>query len=205
MKMIFSRNTPLIGVVERARSSRFTTRILEELINESLITQSVKRDIQNARDKYDIHDEFLFGCILDEGEYLQPLPFPKNFSRRAHDIWKSVTSQFPPPFATFLKVSANNFPFRVELSSDHSPETLEKIMSLLYHTSLLLPNYAFPVGIDIVDKYAKVPDWLSRGISSHLTANILYKVLQTGDDRILRQVRQLLARSPRDFFFRPKA
>ena len=82
--------------------------------------------------------------------------------------------------------------------------TVNEIMSLIYHTALLLPNYAFPVGIDIADKYAKIPDWLSKGISARLTANILNRVLQTGNDRILRQVRQLLARSPRDFFFRPK-
>jgi hypothetical protein len=205
MKKIFSQPIPYVGVVERARSSSFLNRILARLVADSVITEAAKVAIQKDRDKYDIHDEFLFGCILDEGEYIEPIPLQKNFSKDAHDVWQPVVAQFPIPSATLLKVSANNFPFRVEFNGSPENQTLEKIMSLLYHTSLLLPNYAFPVGIDIVDKYAKIPDWLSKGISSHLTANILYKVLQKGDDRLLRQVRQLLAKSPRDFFFRPKA
>lgn len=205
MKKIFSQDIPFIGVVERAKSSSFLNRVLERLVSDSVITEAAKVAIQKDRDKYDIHDEFLFGCILDEGEYIEPLPLKKNFTNDAHDIWQSVVAQFPIPSATLLKVSANNFPFRIEFNGNPDERTLEKVMSLVYHTSLLLPNYAFPVGIDIVDKYAKIPDWLSKGISSHLTANILYKVLQKGDDRLLRQVRQLLAKSPRDFFFRPKA
>jgi hypothetical protein len=103
-----------------------------------------------------------------------------------------------------LKTSANNFPFRVELNNLNLKPAVHEIMGLLYHTALLLPNYAFPVGLDIADKYAKIPDWLSKGISARLTANILNRVLQTGNDRILKQIRQLLARSPRDFFYRPK-
>jgi hypothetical protein len=78
-------------------------------------------------------------------------------------------------------------------------------MSLLYHMSLLLPNYAFPVGIDIADKYVKIPDWLSKGVSASLTAAVLKKLLKSGDERALIQVRRLLALAPRDFFFRPKA
>lgn len=205
MKKIFSQEIPYIGVVERARSSSFLNRILERLVADSIITEAAKIAIQKDRDKYDIHDEFLFGCVLDEGEYIDPVPLKKNFPKDAHERWQSVVAQFPVPSATLLKVSANNFPFRVEFNGEPDNARLERVMNLLYHTSLLLPNYAFPVGIDIVDKYAKIPDWLSKGISSHLTANILYKVLQKGDDRLLRQIRQLLAKSPRDFFFRPKA
>ena len=154
--------------------------------------------------KYEIEDEFLFGCVLEEGEYLTPVEVEKNLRRRAHPDWKPVVDQFPPVYSGMLKCSANAFPFRVEMNKTDTREATHSIMSLLFHTSRLLPNYAFPVGLDIVDKYAKVPDWLSQGISARLTASILQKVLQTGNDRLLRQVRQLLARSPRDFFYRPK-
>jgi hypothetical protein len=107
--------------------------------------------------------------------------------------------------ATMLKCSVNSFPYRVEFNSTKQIPEVEQIMNLLFHMSMLLPHYAFPVGLDIVDKYAKIPDWLSKGISERLTANILKKVLEQGDDRLLMQVRKLLSLSPRDFFFRPKA
>jgi hypothetical protein len=80
-----------------------------------------------------------------------------------------------------------------------------RVLRLLYHTSRLLPRYAFPVGLDIVDKYAKVPDWLSRGVSARIAADVLLRALQTGDSNIVAQVRQFLARTPRDFFYRPQA
>ncbi len=78
-------------------------------------------------------------------------------------------------------------------------------MDLVYHTSRLLPEYAFPVGLDIVDKYARVPDWLSKGVSAAIAAQVLAKAVTTGQPRVLQQVRKLLAQSPRDFYFRPQA
>jgi len=205
MKNLFNQDVPVVGVVERARSKTFTWAILNMLIEDGVITMSGRNSIWNKISKYEIGDELLFGCILDEGEYIDPIPLPKNIKRRAHDRWQPVIGNFPTPYATMLKSNANNFPFRVELTRAFNLDEIKNIMSLLYHTSLLLPNYAFPVGIDIADKFAKIPDWLSKGISARLTASVLGKVLEYDDDRLLRQMRQLLARSPRDFFFRPRA
>jgi hypothetical protein len=55
-----------------------------------------------------------------------------------------------------------------------------------------------------VDKYAKVPDWLSRNISARLAATVLNKAMAEGDSRLVAQIRQLLAHTPRDFFYRPQ-
>jgi hypothetical protein len=77
------------------------------------------------------------------------------------------------------------------------------MMRLLYHTARLLPRYAFPVGLDIVDKYAKVPDWLSRNVSARLAAAVLNRAMAEGDARLIAQVRQLFSHTPRDFFYRP--
>ena len=97
------------------------------------------------------------------------------------------------------------FHSRVEFNREFSTKKIHEVMKLVYHTSLLLPRYAFPVGIDIVDKYAKIPDWMSKGISAHLAANVFRYCLQEGDIGTLQLMRTLLSRSPRDFFFRPKA
>jgi hypothetical protein len=205
MKKIHDSSIPIVGVVERAHSISLINATLNMIVEERIIPESTKRKLIKVIRKYEIKDEFLFGCILEEGEYIQPIEITKNLKRKAHDRWQPVIEQFPKVYSTMLKSSANNFPFRVEMNNISSESSYNTIMSLLYHTALLLPNYAFPVGIDIADKYAKIPDWLSKGISARLTAGILNKVLQTGNDRLLRQTRQLLARSPRDFFFRPKS
>jgi hypothetical protein len=205
MRRLWACQVPIIGVVERARSDSFAFQLIDSLVDEDTIPPSTAKRLKVNIKRHEIGDELLFGCMLEEGEYLLPLEVEKNSKHRAHDNWQSVVSQFPKPFVTMLKCSANNFPYRVEMPLCPKPEQLESRMSLLYHMSLLLPNYAFPVGIDIADKYAKIPDWLSKGISEGLTAAVLKKLLKTGDARTLMQVRRLLALSPRDFFFRPKA
>jgi len=202
-KKISESATPIVGVVERAASKSISYKVLSQLYKSGQITENTRRKIWNAIKKYDLKDEILFGCVLDEGEYFSPVEIVKNRKNRAHDRWAVTVDNIPNIFSTMLKPSSNSFPFRVEMNKAFDFGKTKDIMSLIFHTSLLLPNYAFPVGLDIADKYAKVPDWLSRGLSTRLTANILSKTLQMGNDRLLRQVRQLLARSPRDFFYRP--
>jgi len=204
MKKFEAASIPIVGVVERANSTAYSEAILNIVSQKNLIRESLRKKLRNDIVKYDLGDEFLFGCILEEGEYIDPIFFIKNIERRAHDEWQPVVKQFPSTYATMLKTSANRFPFRVELNKEFPEPIISKVMNLLYHTSLLLPHYSFPVGIDIADKYAKIPDWLSKGISTNLTALVLQKVMNTGNEKMLRQVRQVLALSPRDFFYRPK-
>src|SRR6185437_2089907 len=113
--------------------------------------------IQRIIDRYEILDDFLFGCVLEEGEYLEPILLVKNHEHRPVDKCRPVVRQYPAPHATVIKTSAATFPYRVEMNpAAHSAS--DRLLRLLYHTSRLLPRYAFPVGLDIVDKYAKVPD-----------------------------------------------
>jgi len=205
MRRLWSSVVPMAGVVERSRTDSFAIELINNLLDEEAIPRSTAKRLKDSIEKHEIGDELLFGCVLDEGEYILPLEVQKNVKHRAHEHWQSVVDQFPKPFVTMLKCSGTNFPYRVELPCSPTLDQLDSRMSLLYHMSLLLPNYAFPVGIDIADKYAKIPDWLSKGVSASLTTAVLKKLLKTGDTRTLMQVRKLLALSPRDFFFRPKA
>lgn len=205
LKRLWKASVPIMGVVERAPSASLTRTVIETLVAEERIPVSTGNKLKDRVLRYEIGDELLFGCILEEGEFLLPFELQKNFKRRAHPNWQPVVEQFPRVNATMLKCSAANFPYRVEMAQAPDLNELEARMGLLYHMSLLLPNYAFPVGIDIADKYVKIPDWLSKGVSERLTAGVLKKILQTGDTKTLIQVRRLLALSPRDFFFRPRA
>lgn len=203
LKRIFEQNIPIVGVVERSHSQIFIKTILKMLVDKNIVRESYTKKFQKEINKYEITDDFLFGCLLNEGEYIVPQIIEKNPKFRAHDKWQEIIDQYPKPFATLLKVSNSKFPYRVEINRTMDEGGYDNLFGFLYHTSLLLRNYVFPVGLDIVDKYAKIPDWLSSGVSSSLTAFVLSKALQTGDEKVLMSVRQLLAGSPRDFFFRP--
>jgi len=205
MKRVFDLKIPVVGVVERSGSFSLRNAMLERFKRDGVITESLARKLRQRLDRFRITDELLFGCVLDEGVYLEPTPLQKNVVRRARDAWQPVVAQYPHPLATYLKTSPSSFPYRVEFNHAADTQNLERVMGLLYHTSLLLPEYAFPVGLDIVDKYAKVPDWLSRGVSAAIAAQVLAKAVTTGDPRVLQQVRRLLAQSPRDYFYRPRA
>lgn len=193
---------PVVGVVERVAGRSVTTAVLHALRDDHVIDDAYVKRVQGLLDRYDITDDFLFGCVLQAGEYLSPVRVDKNLVRRARERWQPVVKQYPQLMATMLKCEDTRFPFRVEcneVAANRHPE----ILRLLYHTARLLPNYAFPVGLDIADKFAKIPDWISKGISAEVSAIILRRAVKTGDARVVAQVRQLLARTPRDFFFRP--
>lgn len=204
MKEVFALDVPMAGVVERTAGKWLSEALLLQLVKENRMTEGHAKRITQIIERFDISDDFLFGCVLDDGEYLQPIAVGKNPERRAVPHWAEVVRQYPSPYATVIKTSPTAFPYRVEMNPA-AFASADKLLRLLYHTSRLLPRYAFPVGLDIVDKYAKVPDWLSRGVSARITADVLRRALNTGDAKILAQVRQFLARAPRDFFYRPQA
>ena len=201
---IYNSDIPIMGIVERPVSSSLIREHLSCLVEEGIITDSTRRKIIKELQQLEINESLLFGCILEEGQFLEPIKVKKNVTRRAHPRWMEVIEKYPPVFSTMIKTSSNAFPFRVEINKKFEIKATSSLMNLLYHTSLLLPKYAFPVGIDIVDKYAKIPDWLSKGVSAQLAATVFKRCIDKGDINLLSQMRTLLARSPRDFFFRPK-
>lgn len=194
----------IAGVIERPTGRFVTNRVLETLKDDGLINSAYIDRVQKELDRYDITDDFLFGCILSAGEYIKPVRIQKNKTHGARDNWKPVVRQYLLPNAFLLKTDDMNFPFRVEMNQA-AANNVDFLARFLYHTARLLPRYAFPAGLDIVDKYAKVPDWISRGVSAELSAAVLRRALRTGDANIVTQIRLLLAGGPRDFFFRPSA
>lgn len=196
---------PAVGVVERTGGRWLALDILRHFSAESIITDSYRKTVEGILDEYDITDDFLFGCILREGEYISPpARVTKNPINRAWERWRDVVKEYKQPRATILKTEETTFPFRIEMNNK-AAENEAEIIDLIYHTSRLLPRYAFPVGLDIVDKYAKIPDWLTKGVSANLSAAVLSKALATGDKNLVAQLRKFLMHTPRDFFFRPKA
>jgi hypothetical protein len=199
---VYEASVPIAGVVERPTGRAVANALLVELERQGVYTAAYTRRVSDILEQYDITDDFLFGCMLRQGEYLTPVRVLKNNPRKARPAWNSVVRQFPQPAAMLIKSEETDFPFRVELNEAAQRESAF-IARFLYHTARLLPRYAFPVGLDIADRYAKIPDWLSRGVSAELSATVLRQAMKTGDPRLVTQLRLFLARGPRDFFYRP--
>ena len=66
-----------------------------------------------------------------------------------------------------------------------------------------MPNYAFPAGLDIVDKFAKVPAWMTKPVSNGMAVSFLQKALRTGDPRVISEAKRLLSGNAREWFLRP--
>jgi hypothetical protein len=66
-----------------------------------------------------------------------------------------------------------------------------------------MPNYAFPAGLDIVDKFAKVPNWMSRPINSTMAVQLLKRAIDTGNPKVIEAAKRMLCGTQRDWLFRP--
>ncbi|KWN71222.1 DNA double-strand break repair nuclease NurA [Burkholderia ubonensis] len=149
-----------------------------------------------------ITDSLLFRCVLEPGEALAPVVIDRNEMRRAPDAWKREISQYPKPLVSYLQATEWSAPIRIEIfEKDRS--IFSDLAALILHCSLLLPRYAFPVGLDIVDKFARIPDWMSRPINTHTAVRAMRAALDNGDERLFDTLRRMLCGSGREFLLRP--
>lgn len=196
--------TPVVGVVERSvgRDPVVTRRLLGKLRQEDHLKRDEVRDILEEISAYGLNDASLFDVVLEEGEYVAPIPVERQGPEsKWPERWKLWIRDYPNPLTTYLKPSATVMPFRVE-GFEHA-EHFDSALDLILHTSRLLPTYGFPVGLDIVDKFAKVPAWMSRGIKGQHQVVLLKKALESGDPRVVTFAKRVLAAKGRDWWFRP--
>ena len=165
LKRMESTGAPIVGVVERSigREPVVVNRILTQLREREHIQRDEARDVLNEIRTYGLNDASLFDVVLEEGEYVAPMAVDRQGpENKWPDRWKQWIRDYPPALTTYLKPSGTVMPFRVE--GFESAADFESVLDLILHTSRLLPSYGFPVGLDIVDKFAKVPAWMSRGV-----------------------------------------
>jgi hypothetical protein len=201
LKSIFNCDIPICGVVERNTGSRiFSKTILKQLSDKGFANDADY--ILNTMKDNKISDAILFSCLLKEGEYISPIKIDKNEIGKSPDKWKSVIKNYPEPLTTYLKVTDTSYPFRIEINKDNGD--VHNTISFIYHMARLLPTYAFPVGLDIVDKFAKVPAWMSKQISREQSTQILNAAIASGRTDVIDLVRLYLTGNSRDWLFRPK-
>jgi len=195
----------ICGVVERASTSSIVTRAVLDRIkhSDSSPGPSVIEELWSGIRDYRLTDAVLFHALLDEGEYLAPVTINRNDIRRAPDEWKQFISRYPNPVVTYIRMGDLAPPIRCEFFSE-PPAGFDLALRIIVHSCRLMPHYAFPAGLDIVDKFAKVPNWMSRPINNVLAVQVLKKALQCGNSAVLAEAKKLISGTARDWMFRPK-
>jgi hypothetical protein len=210
-------NAVVCGIVEREATTSSVIRAVLNSLNDQLIAPVLPmppaewkewfRGIVDPAQEDDdfgqrITDSLLFRCVLEPGEALAPVEIDRNEMRRAPDAWKDVIIHYPKPFVSYLQPTEWNSPVRLEIF-DRDLTTFAKTAELVYHCSLLLPRYAFPAGLDIVDKFARIPDWMSRTINANTAVLALKQAMYKGDERLFDALRRMLCGSDREWLLRP--
>jgi len=172
-------------------------------------------DRQAVLDRLCYTDALLLGLLLQPGQYSEPWEIEKYEGLRERSTGQRIDFAalrpgpigFPRVHVFYLKVSETTEPLRVEVFSDLGEHQVAAAARRVYLYARLLPGYGFPVGLDVVDKYARVPAWLlaayAKLIRYHLGVS-----LQSGeisDAEVRRLLVQAVYLTQRDWLFRPSA
>ncbi len=168
-------------------------------------TPSDGNEIEKKFKRRSVKDDIIFDLILDPGEYISPVQIikqPEGKWPRGKYSYVSMHSHLAEPFATFLKVSEDKRPFRIETLN--VLDSYDEDMKLTFHSAKLLPQYCFPLGLDTVDKLSKVPSWLRNSMRSNYINNLLRKTLESNASK--QQINMMLKSfvSGRNWWVRPK-
>lgn len=194
----------IAGVVERdGGSQQVLSGYLADMLKQQVIGPSDKVDIENVLKRFGLSDTQVFDLVLAPGQYLLPLAMSRQGSEHKWPKnWSDTINNYPKALVTFLKPSERSLPFRVEMFEDC--QASEQVLDLVLHTSRLLPNYGFPAALDIVDKFAKVPNWMSANIATQHKVNLLRKAFASDDKAVQDFAKKMLTANGRDWLFRPK-
>ena len=111
---------------------------------------------------------------------------------------------FPKVTGCYIHVSDTTEPVRLEVFSDLKKQ-MKGAAQRVYRCARLLPQYGFPVGLDIADKYAKIPAWMTDAYSKLIRYHL--GVIAQGEnpsEDLRKVILQSIYIRKRDTFFRPK-
>jgi hypothetical protein len=229
--------TIIAGVVERGGELReFSETILLERVFKGLRKNDKisyfnelygREDIKTPKallDKLGYTDALLLSMLLEAGQFSEPWEIKSKYtglskgnislpneSFTTDADWSCLKPYneigFPKVKGCYVKVSETTEPFRVEVFADLGKSQITEAAKRTYLYARLLPGYGFPVGLDIADKYAKIPNWLtdaySKLIKYHL--GISLQSGQVSDAQMRHLIVQSIYMTKRDWLFRPNA
>jgi NurA domain len=227
--------TIITGVVERSALRQFSEEVILERIFHGLRKNDKedyfnnlygRTDLKSPRtllDRLGYNDALLLAMLLQPGQSSEPWQINKysgltkgkislpgeSFSSEAD--WSCLKPSnplgFPQVCGCYISISETTEPIRVEVFSELGADQIFEAARRAYLYARLLPGYGFPVGLDIADKYAHIPNWLTSAYSK-LIKHHLGVSLQSGEinDADMRRILvQAIYMTHRDWLFRPQA
>lgn len=225
----------VVGVVERGDSQEFIERVLLERVFRHLRQKDKVNYFNNMYGRSDLtsskmvlerlgyKDALLLAMLLNPGEYSEPwrmqdkykgfrrtevsLPGDVGASQVDFSLLKQTSFGFPDIQGFYIRTSENTEPIRLEVFEELGDKQVVDAASRVYLYSRLLPGYGFPVGLDIADKYAHVPRWLSDAYSKMIKHHLSMSLQQgeISDAEMRRMLVQAIYMTHRDWPFRPQA
>ena len=227
--------TPIIaGVVERGALREFSEKVLLERVfrnlrereNEDYFNDMYGRfDLTSPKallDRLGYTDALLLAMLLEPGQTSESWEIAKYDGLRQGDVslpgeagtsrvnfapLKSASIGFPRVAGSYVHISNTTEPIRVEVFPELGTSQIVEATRRSYLYARLLPGYGFPVGLDIADKHAHVPAWLTDAYSKLIRYQLSLS-LQRGeisDAEMRRILVQAIYMTHRDWLFRPQS
>lgn len=174
------------GVVERSFGRSITKHVVRSTLKATpevfdrllgilgMRTASVPAQADAILDATRYNDALLLGLSLEPGECLEWVELDSRLKGK-----DERGDLFPKVQSTFMRPTTAKYPMRIEAPLPYDPADLDEIVRRCFDYSNMLPNYAFPIGLDIVDKYAAIPSWMTKAYRQLILAQ--YGRLLTGD------------------------
>lgn len=225
--------TIIAGVVERGELREFSERVLLERIFRNLRKNEKenyfnelygRKDIKSPKallDRLGYTDALLLSMLLEPGQFSESWEINKyggltkgkislpGESYTSEADWSCLKASskigFPKVRGCYVKVSETTEPFRVEVFDKLGADQILEAAQRAYLYARLLPGYGFPVGLDIADNYAHIPNWLTDAYSKLIKYHLGVS-LQSGeisDAEMRRILVQSIYMTKRDWLFRP--
>lgn len=223
------------GVVERGGSSRdFSEKVLLARVFRRLRANGKqgyfnqlfgRTDLTTERallERLGYTDALLLSLLLEPGQVSEPWEVSAKYEGlRGGEMglpgeesslrvnWSTLAPgrpfSFPRVQAAYVHVSETTEPLRIEVFPALGEHQLIEAARRSFRYAALLPGYGFPVGLDIADKFAHVPNWLTDAYGKMIKLHMATS-LQRGevsDEELRRAIVQAIYLTNRDWLFRP--
>ena len=195
---------PIYGIVETSNSAPYIKNLLFNYKSKGTISEKDFKSTLATIKKYKITDSHLLEIILQSGQAIKPLEVKKQikgFSVTSGSAWEDKMDSFPSVHIGYIKVNDHSAPIRIE-SLNPSKKLIEDYGYILA-TARLLPNYGFPVGLNVVDKFAKIPNWMSKASRKYYATHLLKQAIRSKDQNTISLAVKILSKKVRSWRNRP--
>lgn len=169
LKRAAEKNVLVCGVVERSFGRSVTRYVIRQMLEKSpevfdrllgvldMRGRGTGVQVDAILDATRYNDAILLALALSRGEALEWYPVNSKLKIRDDRI-----ALFPEVQNTFVRVTSAKYPMRIEVPATYGAAECEEVLRRSYEYASLLPGYAFPIGLDIADKYAAIPGWMTK-------------------------------------------